>query len=81
MNTIRESKEGEMPPVFKTIINVSVWMLFLKGLLAVVLTIYTVIVSLLEDGRIPIVAVTGCAVGSFAFILACLAAWIRQKVE
>jgi len=70
-----------MPNVFKTIINISVWMLFLKGLLAVVLTLYTVIVALTDGETIPIVAVGGCAVGSFAFILACVAAWIRRKVE
>lgn len=70
-----------MPPIFKTIITISVWMLFLKGLLAVILTLYIVIVALVDGDKIPVVAVGGCAVGSFAFILACVAAWIRQKVE
>jgi predicted acylesterase/phospholipase RssA len=70
-----------MPNVFKTIINISVWILFLKGLLAVALTLYTVIKALADDGNIPMTAVAGCAAGAFAFILACVAAWIRQKVS
>ena len=70
-----------MPPVFKNIINISVWLLFLKGLLAVCLTIYAVMLALMNGETIPMVAVGGCAVGSFAFVLACVGAWIRQKVE
>ena len=70
-----------MPNVFKTIINISVWLLFFKGLLAVVLTLYVVLKAFIDGDTIPMLAATGCAVGSFAFILACLAAWIRKKVE
>ena len=70
-----------MPNVFKTIINISVWLLFFKGLLAVVLTLYVVLKALMDGDTIPMLAAAGCAVGSFAFILACLAAWIRKKVE
>jgi hypothetical protein len=78
----QKSKGGKkMPSNFKSLINVSVWFLFLKGLMAVVLTIYTVIVALLRSEAIPMTAVASCAVGSFAFILSCLAVWIRQKVE
>jgi len=66
---------------FKAIISISVWILFLKGLLAVALTIYAVVKALADGDSIPMTAVGGCAVGSFAFILACVAAWIRQKVE
>ena len=70
-----------MPKSFKTIIDLSVWILFIKGLLAVLLTVYTVLLALLRGETMPIVAVAGCATGSFAFILTCIAAWIRQKVE
>ena len=67
--------------MFKTIVSISVWILFLKGLLAVALTLYTAIGALIEGETIPMEAVAGCAVGSFAFILACVAAWIRQELE
>ena len=70
-----------MPPVFKTIINVSIWILFVKGLLIAIATLYTASRAFLTGETLPIVAVVACAVGSFAFIMACVAVWLRQKVE
>ena len=37
--------------------------------------------AFLDGDTLPMVAVASCAAGSFAFILACLAVWIRRKVE
>ena len=70
-----------MPPVFKTIISASVWILFVKGVLIAAATLYTAGKALLDGETLPMVAVASCAAGSFAFILACVAAWIRKKVE
>ena len=70
-----------MPPVFKTIINISVWILFIKGLLIALVTIYTVSRAFMAGETLPMVGVAACGAGSFAFILTCLAAWLRQKVE
>ena len=70
-----------MTPVFKTLINISVWILFLKGLLIAFVTIYTIGKALLSGEATPMVGVVACAAGSFAFILACVAVWIRKKVE
>jgi len=70
-----------MPPVFKTIVSVSVWILFLKGLLIALVTIYTVGRAYLAGETTPMVGVAACAAGTFAFIMTCVAAWIRQKVE
>jgi len=70
-----------MPTVFKTIVNASVWILFAKGLLIALATLYTAGKAFLDGDTLPIVAVASCAAGSFAFILACLAVWIRKKVE
>ncbi len=69
-----------MPPVFKGIVSVSVWLLFIKGLLAALATLYIASRALLAGDTLPMVAVAGCGVGSFAFILTCIAAWIRQKL-
>ena len=69
-----------MPQVFKSLVNISVWMLFLKGLLAVAITLYAAFRGLIADGSVPEMAVAGCAAGSFAFFLACAAAWIRHKM-
>jgi hypothetical protein len=65
----------------KAIINISICLLFLKGLLAVGLTLYIIIKELSASGTYSMLAPAGCAVASFAFILACLAIWIRKKVE
>ena len=70
-----------MPPVFKTIVNASVWILFVKGLLIALATLYTAGKAFLDGDTLPMVAVASCATGSFAFILACLAVWIRKNVE
>ena len=34
-------EDREVPPVFKTIVNVSIWILFIKGILIALVTIYT----------------------------------------
>jgi len=65
----------------KSIITASIWILFLKGFVAVGITIYTGIKELIDIGKVSMIPIAGCAVGSFAFILACLAVWIRQKVQ
>lgn len=69
-----------MPPIFKGIVTVSVWILFLKGLLAVVMTLYVLGRTLFAGESLYMVAAAGCAVGAFAFILACIGVWIRQKI-
>ena len=78
---ISSIKELDMSSVFKTIINVSIWFLFLKGVLAALVTIYTILNAYIDGERTPIVGAFSCAVGSFAFILACVAIWIKKKVE
>jgi hypothetical protein len=69
-----------MPNIFKTIINISVWMLFLKAVLATLVTLYFLIKTLVDGTFLPMVVVASCAVGCFAYILACIAVRIRQKV-
>jgi hypothetical protein len=70
-----------MPNIFKTIINISIWMLFLKAVLATLVTLYFLIKVFIDGEKLPMVVVVSCAVGCFAYILACVAVWIRQKVE
>lgn len=70
-----------MSNTFKTIINISIWFLFLKGVLAALVTIYTILKAYLNGEKTPMVGVVSCAVGSFAFILACVAVWIKTKVQ
>lgn len=70
-----------MPPAFKTIINISVWVLFIKGLLIAMVTVYTVGRAFMAGEATPMVGVAACAAGTFAFSMTCLAVWIRHKVE
>lgn len=70
-----------MPAAFKTVINISVWILFIKGLLIAFVTIYTVGRAFVAGETLPIVGVAACAAGSFAFILTYVAVWLRKKIE
>ena len=69
-----------MSPVFKTIINISICMLFLKAVLATLVTLWFLIKAFIDGGQLPMVVVVSCAIGCFAYILACIAIWIKQKV-
>jgi hypothetical protein len=48
-----------MPPVFKTIINASVWILFIKGVLIAFVTMYTMSRAYLAGETTPMVGVVG----------------------
>jgi hypothetical protein len=73
-------KEESMSSVFKTIINISIWMLFLKAVLATLVTLCFLTRAFINGGELPMVVVASCAVGCFAYILACIAIWIKKKV-
>ncbi len=70
-----------MPPRFKTIVNASIWILFIKGILIALVTLYTFGRAYLNGEGTPIVGVASCAGGTLAFIAACTAVWIRHKLD
>jgi hypothetical protein len=70
-----------MPPIFKAIISLSVWLLFIKGVLLVPITVYTFSHAFLNGESTPMVGVVACAAGTLAFVSACVAAWIRKIVD
>ena len=70
-----------MPAIFKTILNMSIWILFVKGLLIVLVTIYTFGRAYLAGNTTPMTGVAACAAGSLALGMTCVAVWIRKKVE
>jgi hypothetical protein len=43
--------------------------------------VFKTIINMSAGETLPIVAVAACGAGSFAFILTCIAAWLRKKVE
>lgn len=72
---------GAMRPIVKTVVSLSMWLLFLKGLLMIPITFYAFIEAYMHGEPTPLSGVIACATGTFAFISACLAAWIRKMLE
>ena len=70
-----------MPPIFKAIITISVWVLFIKGLLSVVVGTIMVAIASMGGAASLLAGVALCSEGIAALILAAVAARIRQKVE
>ena len=69
-----------MPPIFKALISISVWLLFIKGCVGIIVAAI-VNISAMSGESTPIAGGLYCAVSSFAFILACVAAWLRKQVD
>lgn len=65
----------------RAVVDVSVWLLFAKGLLLVPVTIYTFARAYLAREPTPAVGVASCAAGTFALAMACLAVWIRKQLD
>jgi hypothetical protein len=66
-----------MPKVFKSLVEISVWILFIFGCILLLNTIVASIIGWLSAGLV--MAGGGIAMGSFA--LAAVVARIRQKME
>jgi hypothetical protein len=71
----------KMKPIFKTLLNLSIWILFVKGLLLIPVTFYTFGLAFLCGELSPIVGIASCAAGTFAFAMACVAIWIRDHMQ
>jgi hypothetical protein len=67
-----------MRPAYRTVVEASIWLLFFKGLCLVPVTIYTFARAYRAGETTPAVGVASCAAGTFAFGMACLAAWVRK---
>jgi len=70
-----------MPNIFKALISISVWVLFIVGWCATLTTGIMMVRASMADEIPPLVAVANGIGGSFSFILACVGAWLRKKVE
>ena len=70
-----------MPPIFKAVITISVWVLFIVGWCATISTGIVMVSTSEMPQTMPMAAVVNGIGGCVAFILACVAAWIRKKVE
>ena len=70
-----------MPPVFKAILSAATWLLFIKGLLLVPVTVYTFGRAFLNGEPTPMAGVASCAAGTLALVSACVGAWARKMVD
>lgn len=70
-----------MSPIFKTMLNLAIWILFFKGVILIPITIYITGQAFLTGGPLLMVALAACATGTFAFTMACVIIWIKHQVE
>jgi hypothetical protein len=70
-----------MSPVFRTLVDVSIWLLFVKALLMMAVTLYTFGAAYLGGEGTPAVGVACCAAGTFAFGMTCVAIWVRKLLD
>jgi len=70
-----------MPPIFKALVSISVWVLFILGWVATITTGVMMAMSGMAGELPPMVAVVNGSAGGAFFILACVAAKIRQGIK
>ena len=70
-----------MPQIFKAIISIAVWVLFVKGCMAVLVsTLLVFMAQPMMTGKVPLADIGMGGVGIVALVLDAVTAWIRQKV-
>lgn len=62
------------------LIEAAMWLLFVKGLMLVPVTIWTFVRAYRAGEHTPAVGVASCAAGTLAVTSACVAAWIRSRM-
>ena len=70
-----------MPPVFKTLASVTVWILFVSGCITGAVTTLNWIATVGLIGRPDPAMFTGWALGAVQLILSVVAARLRQMLE
>lgn len=68
-----------MRPVdYRMVVDASIWLMFVKGVCLVPVTIYTFAKAYRAGEPTPAVGVASCAAGTFAFGMTCFAVWVRN---
>ena len=70
-----------MPPVFKTLTSITVWVLFVSGCITGLVTTLNWIVTVGIIGTPDPAMFTGWGLGTAQFILSVVAAKLRQMLE
>jgi len=69
-----------MPQIFKALVSISVWVLFIHGIVAILwggIDMY----FLTGGGRLTMMAAISCSIGTVNLILVAVAAKLRQMLE
>ena len=69
-----------MPQIFKTLVSISVWVLFIHGIVAILWGGIDMFI-LSGGGRLTMMAAVGCSIGTVNLILAAVAAKLRQMLD
>jgi len=67
-----------MPPIFKAIVSITVWILFIHGCICL---IHCGVIAMTSGIVPPLALPANAGVGIVSLILAAVAAWIRQKLQ
>jgi len=70
-----------MPPIFKALVSISVWVLFIIGFIATITTGIVMASTSEMPQTMPMAVVVNGIGGCVSFFLACVAAWLRKKLE
>jgi len=71
-----------MSPIYKTMLNLAIWILFFKGLALIPVTLNIAGQAFSTGGTMMMmVGLASCAAGTFAFTMACVIIWIKHQVE
>jgi hypothetical protein len=71
---------NDMRPVFLKLFDIMIWLLFIKGVLLIPVTFYTIGKAFLAGEPTPPAGILSCAAGTFAFGMACFVIWLRSKL-
>jgi Flp pilus assembly protein protease CpaA len=72
-------KEGKMPPIFKAITSICVWILFIHGIVAIGYGGYDMWV--VGGGALSLMAAIACAIGTANLLMAAVAAKLRGMMQ
>jgi hypothetical protein len=65
----------------RAVVDASIGLLFVKGLLLIPVTLYAFARAYLAKEGTPAVGVASCAAGSFALGMACVGVWVRKQLD
>lgn len=66
---------------YNILTDVIIWLLFIKGIVLIPITLYTTWKALFRGTAPLIVGIASCAAGTFALSMSCVAIWLESKLE